>query len=268
MFRAVYDFMRQLTAERGTMSIDTAVAIAQNDYDDADNRWDRILQACETAKRRCIMTNPLGSYMDDDGKKLFDKIYRDEIRNRDWSLAWDKDVLNVMGEFEKTTEHDDVENGDSSCSLLDAMATDVLIGALARWYDRKEIEADKRKALKEQEEKLRAEFRSQLRSVILNSWNGVEGMQTELAQPRQRKKYNRSKSRDWTQQKAANLLGISTRQLRNYKRNPPDDHWPGWEDPIQLQQWKNQREDRDRMARALSRTIPFRENVTERAMRT
>ena len=54
--------------------------------------------------------------------------------------------------------------------------------------------------------------------------------------------------------------------LRHYKTHPPDCHWPGWEDPIRLAQWKNQREDADRLARALRSAVPYREGPTEMAV--
>jgi len=83
----------------------------------------------------------------------------------------------------------------------------------------------------------------------------------------ERRTYRKAATKDWTQKKAAALLGISERQLRSYAQKPPDAHWPGWEDPIALKQWLNQREDRDLMAQALSRSLSYRETATERSMR-
>lgn len=79
--------------------------------------------------------------------------------------------------------------------------------------------------------------------------------------PKRRKTMSRSK--DWNQQMAADLLGISTRQLRNYAKNPPDDEWPGWEDAILLKQWKNKRDDRDKMNQALAKSIGYKEGYSE-----
>lgn len=70
-------------------------------------------------------------------------------------------------------------------------------------------------------------------------------------------------SKDWNQRMAADLLGISTRQLRNYSKNPPDDKWPGWEDPLLLKQWINQREDRDKMHQALANSLGYKEGYSE-----
>ena len=71
----------------------------------------------------------------------------------------------------------------------------------------------------------------------------------------------------WRQKDAAAMLGISTRQLRSYKANPPDPYWPGWEDPVKLKTWFNAREGGARMAEAIKRHLPLREGgVTERGM--
>ena len=77
------------------------------------------------------------------------------------------------------------------------------------------------------------------------------------------RRYDRSAAPEWTQRAAADFLGITPRALRHYKTHPPDCHWPGWEDPIRLAQWKNQREDADRLARALRSAVPYREGPTE-----
>jgi hypothetical protein len=79
--------------------------------------------------------------------------------------------------------------------------------------------------------------------------------------------YDKSHSEEWTQNDAAELLGISTRQLRRYKTKPPRD-WPGWEDPILLKKWKIKRDDRNEMAHALKRAVPYREGITEKRMKT
>jgi hypothetical protein len=78
--------------------------------------------------------------------------------------------------------------------------------------------------------------------------------------------YDKSHSEEWTQNDAAELLGISTRQLRRYKTNPPKD-WPGWEDPILLKKWKIKRDDRNEMAHALKMSVPYREGITEKRMK-
>lgn len=80
---------------------------------------------------------------------------------------------------------------------------------------------------------------------------------------RPKRKKTTSKSKDWNQTMAAKLLGISTRQLRNYAKNPPDGDWPGWEDPILLRQWKNKRDDRDKMNQALARSLGYKEGYSE-----
>ena len=78
-----------------------------------------------------------------------------------------------------------------------------------------------------------------------------------------KRKKTMSKSKDWNQTLAAKLLGISTRQLRNYAMNPPDDQWPGWEDAILLKQWKNARDDRDKLNRALAKSLGYKEGFSE-----
>ena len=78
--------------------------------------------------------------------------------------------------------------------------------------------------------------------------------------------YDKSHSEEWTQNDAAELLGISTRQLRRYKTKPPRD-WPGWENPILLKKWKINRDDRNEMAHALKMSVPYREGITEKRMK-
>ena len=85
--------------------------------------------------------------------------------------------------------------------------------------------------------------------------------------PRKSGARTQSKSRDWNQAMAAKLLGITTRQLRNYKRCPPDGDWPGWEEPIALQKWKNQRDDREAMHRAMACRLGYKEGFSESKMR-
>jgi len=95
-----------------------------------------------------------------------------------------------------------------------------------------------------------------------------EGSAKDAAPPTKAKKtsvrkYDKANSRDWTQKTAAEMLGITTRQLRNYKKKPPDEHWPGWQDPILLKLWMNKREDRDSMAQKLRNALPYHETATE-----
>ena len=86
-------------------------------------------------------------------------------------------------------------------------------------------------------------------------------------QPKPTRRYHKSKVKDWNQEAAAALLGISTRQLRNYAKNPPDGEWPGWEDPVALRIWHNNRIGATRMAKAIKHHLPLREGgVTERGM--
>ena len=73
--------------------------------------------------------------------------------------------------------------------------------------------------------------------------------------------------KDWSQELAARLIGISTRQLRRYQANPPDADWPGWEDPVALGLWKNKRDDRRLMHQALANSLRYREGVTEAHLR-
>ena len=73
----------------------------------------------------------------------------------------------------------------------------------------------------------------------------------------------RSVSKDWNQELAAQMIGVSTRQLRRYQENPPDADWPGWEDPVALGLWKNRRDDRRLMHQALALSLQYREGVTE-----
>ena len=75
--------------------------------------------------------------------------------------------------------------------------------------------------------------------------------------------HRKSVPKDWNQELAARLIGVSTRQLRRYQENPPDADWPGWEDPIALGLWKNKRDDRRLMHQALARNLRYREGVTE-----
>ena len=73
--------------------------------------------------------------------------------------------------------------------------------------------------------------------------------------------------KDWNQELAAQLIGVSTRQLRRYQTNPPDADWPGWEDPVALGLWKNKRDDRRLMHQALANSLRYREGVTEAHLR-
>ena len=73
----------------------------------------------------------------------------------------------------------------------------------------------------------------------------------------------RSVPKDWNQELAAQMIGVSTRQLRRYQENPPDADWPGWEDPVALGLWKNRRDDRRLMHQALALSLQYREGVTE-----
>ena len=73
----------------------------------------------------------------------------------------------------------------------------------------------------------------------------------------------KSVPKDWNQELAAQMIGVSTRQLRRYQENPPDAEWPGWEDPVALGLWKNKRDDRRLMHQALARSLQYREGVTE-----
>ena len=75
--------------------------------------------------------------------------------------------------------------------------------------------------------------------------------------------YDKSTTEEWTQADAAKLLGISTRQLRRYKTNPPKD-WPGWENPLTLKKWKINHDDRDAMAFALKKSLSYKEGITEK----
>ena len=74
-------------------------------------------------------------------------------------------------------------------------------------------------------------------------------------------------TKHWTQAEAAAVLGVSVRQLRRYKRNPPDAAWPGWEDPLALALWRNRRDELRRMHQALTKSLSYREGVTERAQK-
>ena len=73
----------------------------------------------------------------------------------------------------------------------------------------------------------------------------------------------KSVPKDWSQELAAQMIGVSTRQLRRYQANPPDADWPGWEDPVALGLWKNKRDDRRLMHQALANSLRYREGVTE-----
>ena len=73
----------------------------------------------------------------------------------------------------------------------------------------------------------------------------------------------KSVPKDWNQELAAQMIGVSTRQLRRYQENPPDADWPGWEDPVALGLWKNKRDDRRLMHQALANSLRYREGVTE-----
>ena len=86
-------------------------------------------------------------------------------------------------------------------------------------------------------------------------------------EPAKKRRKRRAGTLRWRQKDAAAMLGISTRQLRSYKANPPDPYWPGWEDPVKLKTWFNAREGGARMAEAIKRHLPLREGgVTERGM--
>ena len=123
-----------------------------------DKKWEEILQACDAAKHRCLLTNPNSSYMKGADGILFDTIYSEAIRGRDWSI-YNDETLQVLKEL-----HIDG-------NLLDSMAEDVLLEALDKWSQmigeeetrivvqkviimmRKEMNL----ALQEQEKKLSAE---------------------------------------------------------------------------------------------------------------
>lgn len=81
-----------------------------------------------------------------------------------------------------------------------------------------------------------------------------------------KKKYDRSSTKNWTQKDAAALIGISPRQIRSYKTNPPKD-WPGWEDPIRLKKWKIKQDDDWNMSQAMKKSLSYKEGITERQMR-
>ena len=73
----------------------------------------------------------------------------------------------------------------------------------------------------------------------------------------------RSVPKDWNQELAAQMIGVSTRQLRRYQENPPDADWPGGEEPVALGLWKNKRDDRRLMHQALAFSLQYRAGVTE-----
>lgn len=81
-----------------------------------------------------------------------------------------------------------------------------------------------------------------------------------------KKKYDKSSTKNWTQKDAAALIGISPRQIRSYKTNPPKD-WPGWEDPIRLKKWKIKQDDDWNMSQAMKKSLSYKEGITERHMR-
>lgn len=73
----------------------------------------------------------------------------------------------------------------------------------------------------------------------------------------------KSMPKGWSQELAAQLIGVSPRQLRRYQANPPDADWPGWDDPVALGIWKNKRDDRRRILQALAHRMSYREGITE-----
>lgn len=83
--------------------------------------------------------------MNDKDRELFNDIYSEAIRGRDWSI-YNDETLQVL----KGIHIDD--------NLLDEMAKDVLLEALDKWCQRNEIEKEKRNAVQEALTKMRAEM--------------------------------------------------------------------------------------------------------------
>ena len=83
---------------------------------------------------------------------------------------------------------------------------------------------------------------------------------------RKKQLHEKSPLKEWTQNDAAKMLGITTRQLRRYKKSPPN-NWPGWEDPITLKKWLINQNDKSAMAIALKNSLPYKEGITEKSMK-
>ena len=83
---------------------------------------------------------------------------------------------------------------------------------------------------------------------------------------RKKQMHEKSHLKEWTQNDAAKMLGITTRQLRRYKKAPPS-NWPGWEDPITLKKWLINQNDKSAMAIALKNSLPYKEGITEKSMK-
>lgn len=93
--------------------------------------------------------------------------------------------------------------------------------------------------------------------------NRREEVARGVAAPTLARKKTTSKSKDWNQRMAADLLGISTRQLRKYEKNPPDAEYPGWWDALAFKLWVNRRNDRDEMNRRLAASLGYKEGYSE-----
>lgn len=110
-----------------------------------EKKWNEILHACDAAKHRCLLTSPHSSFMNDKDRELFNDIYSEAIRGRDWSIYNDETLQVLKG----------IHIYDN---LLDEMAKDVLLEALDKWCQRNEIEKEKRIAVQEALIKMRAEM--------------------------------------------------------------------------------------------------------------
>ena len=144
-------------------------------------KWEEILQACDAAKRRCLLTNPQSSFMNDEEKKLFKEIHSAAILERDWSV-YNKDTVQVIKEFLP------------DFNLLDTFAEDVLIEALDKWCQRIENDKDKCKTVQETIIKMRAEMALVLQEqekTLRAEHNKREGILIDKLGERKRK--NRSK---------------------------------------------------------------------------
>ena len=86
-----------------------------------------------------------------------------------------------------------------------------------------------------------------------------------LKQASEKPTQKRKRNKDWRQADAANLAGVSTRELRRWDKgvNAPADY-PGWRDAIVFKAWLSAREGKSRLNRALKNHASYQEGVTEK----
>ena len=194
-----------------------------NDYGIGKKWEETVLHAVEAARRRCVLTNPHTGNWDGEKTKRFNKHLSDEIKSRDWSILNDlgddllKEVSELVAEIKKPHEtllhknqsEDNKQIEKVNGCLLDAMAMDVLRGALERFY----IEEDKLKyaqdAVQKREEELKAEHAIREKELIniqelIDALKAKQGRKGTKKSPQARRR--RSRAEDGVHEEAARRL--------------------------------------------------------------